>query len=217
MNITIGKAKDNDFVVDDPHVSRHHAALTYTEEQRFQLEDFDSSNGTFVNGNQIAKKIVAPTDEIVLGKDYRLDMAELLHSQNDYAEEFNQLESVYANYSAAKVKVQSSNIFKTRILQMLPFAMVGVVGVILGFLGKGSPVFFIISLSITILAPTLGIYMAAKQSAKTPERLQELANQFKIDYVCPKCGTFLGEIPWESLRNKKQCPVASCRAKWVHE
>jgi rubrerythrin len=59
----------------------------------------------------------------------------------------------------------------------------------------------------------IGIYMGAKQAAKAPKMLQDLANQFKIDYVCPKCGTFLGEIPWESLANKKQCP--SCKARWT--
>jgi len=47
--------------------------------------------------------------------------------------------------------------------------------------------------------------------------LQDLANQFKIDYVCPKCGTFLGEIPWESLAKKKRCPTNGCRAKWVND
>ena len=78
-------------------------------------------------------------------------------------------------------------------------------------------VMFGLSLFITICAPTVGIYLGAKQSAKIPQLLQDLTNQFKIDYVCPKCGTFLGEIPWESLRNRKQCPMPSCKAKWVSE
>lgn len=95
--------------------------------------------------------------------------------------------------------------------------MPGIVGVVIGFLGKGSPELFGISLLITICAPTVGIYLGAKQSAKIPQQLQDIANQFKIDYVCPKCGTFLGEIPWESLKNRKQCPVSSCKAKWVRE
>ena len=91
------------------------------------------------------------------------------------------------------------------------------IGVVIGFLGKGSPEFLAISLFITICAPTIGIYLGAKQASKTPQQLQDIANRFKIDYVCPKCGTFLGEIPWESLRNRKQCPVSSCKAKWVSE
>ena len=39
MNITIGKAADNDFVVDDASVSRHHARLTKDSDGCLFLED----------------------------------------------------------------------------------------------------------------------------------------------------------------------------------
>jgi hypothetical protein len=85
----------------------------------------------------------------------------------------------------------------------------------MGFLGRANKPFFVISFIIAICAPTLGIYLGARQAAKIPALLQNLANKFKIDYVCPKCGTFLGDIPWESLHNKKNCPASSCKANWV--
>lgn len=215
--ITIGKANDNEYVVNDPSVSRHHARLTYEEEGHWILEDLGSTNGTFVNGIQIARKQVTSKDVIKLGDSYVLNLAKVLKANNDYSEEFAALKQVYDNYIQAKIKIQSSNQFKTRLLQSLPFALPGIIGVLIGFSGKGSPALFAISLFITICAPTVGIYWGAKQSAKIPKLLQDLTNQFKIDYVCPKCGTFLGEIPWESLRNRKHCPVSSCKAKWVSE
>lgn len=217
MIIRIGKAADNEVVTDDAHVSRHHARLTRDNEGRLLLEDLGSTNGTFVNGCQVMRKHVVPTDVIRLGDVTEWRVAELLKYNNDYSEEFKALKKVYDDYIEAKVRIQSSNQFKTRLMQSLPFAIPGVVGVIVGFLGKGSPAWFGISLLITVCAPMIGIYFGAKQSARTPGQLQALANQFKIDYVCPKCGTFLGEVPWESLRNRKQCPVASCKAKWVSE
>ena len=169
MIIKIGKAVDNNFIVNDPHVSRHHAQLIH-EEEGWILEDLNSTNGTFVNGVQIVKKSVTLTDTIKLGDNY-----------------------------------------------VLPFALPGIIGIIIGFLGERNPLLLGVSLFIAICAPTIGIYLGAKQSAKIPLLLQDLVNQFKIDYVCPKCGTFLGEVPWESLRNRKQCPVSSCKAKWVSE
>ena len=214
MIIKIGKAKDNDFIANDPHVSRHHARLIREDGGNLLLEDTGSTNGTFVNGAQIVKKRVTPTDHIRLGDSYVLNLSEVLKYNNDYSDEFAALKKVYDDYIQAKVKIQSSNQFKTRLFQSLPFALPGIVGVVIGFLGKGSPELFGISLLITICAPTVGIYLGAKQSAKIPQQLQDIANQFKIDYVCPKCGTFLGEIPWESLKNRKQCPVSSCKAKW---
>lgn len=217
MKIKIGKAEDNDFVVNDPHVSRYHACLIREDSDYWTLEDKGSTNGTFVNGSQIVKKRITSNDLILLGDSYKLNLPEVLKFNNDYSEEFATLKSIYDNYVQTKVKIQSSNQFKTRLFQSLPFALPGVIGVVIGFLGKGSPELFGLSLFITVFAPTVGIYLGAKQSAKIPQLLQDITNQFKIDYVCPKCGTFLGEIPWESHRNRKQCPVSSCKAKWVSE
>ena len=50
--LSIGRLADNDIVIDDPGVSRHHARLTWRE-NRWVLEDLNSSNGTFVNGQRI--------------------------------------------------------------------------------------------------------------------------------------------------------------------
>ena len=215
MIIRLGKATDNEVVADHPHVSRHHARLTRDQEGRLLLEDLGSTNGTFVNDAQVLRKYVVPTDRVRLGDASEWLVSEILKYNNDYSAEFELLKRVYDDYVDAKVKIQSANQFKTRLLQSLPFAIPGIVGVIVGFLGKGSMTWFSVSLLITVCAPMIGIYLGAKQSARTPAQLQALANQFKIDYVCPKCGTFLGEVPWESLRNRKQCPA--CQAKWVSE
>ena len=49
MKIKIGKAEDNDFIVNDPHVSRHHACLVREDHGCWLLEDLGSTNGTFVH------------------------------------------------------------------------------------------------------------------------------------------------------------------------
>ena len=154
MIIRIGKASDNDFVVNDPHVSRYHAKLIREEGGCWLLEDLGSTNGTFVNGAQIIKKHVTPSDKIRLGDHYVLNISEALKSNNDYSEEFAALKQIYDDYIQAKVKIQSSNQFKTRLFQSLPFALPGVVGVVIGFLGKGSPELFGLSLFITCLLYT---------------------------------------------------------------
>ena len=217
--IRIGKPADNDFVTppDAAGVSRHHARLIRAAEGHLYIEDADSANGTFVNGDRIVRKRLALSDVVTLGGAYTLDVREVLKFNNDYTDEFDALKTVYDNYIREKIRIQSSNQFKTRLFQTLPFAAVGIVGLIVGAVGRHHRVVFLVSLVLTIVAPMLGVYLGARQSAKIPALLQELANRFKIDYVCPKCGTFLGEIPWESLAKKKRCPVSGCRAKWVNE
>jgi hypothetical protein len=178
------------------------------------IEDLLSTNGTFVNGAQVLKKRISMSDKIVLGSNYQLNISEALKSKNDYREEFAALKPVYDEFVAQKVRIQSATTFRSRLFQALPFALPGIVGVAIGFSGKGSPLFLGISLLVAVCAPAAGVYFGAKQAAKAPKLLQDLSHRFKIDYVCPKCGAFLGEIPWESLANKKQCHAPGCKAKW---
>ncbi len=215
MKIKIGKAVDNKLIINDPQVSRYHALLTQEENGDLLLEDLGSTNGTFVNGGQIVKKKVIVEDKVTFGTDYTLYVSDILKSDNNYSEEFARLKNVYDIYIKEKIRIQSSSQFKTRLFQSLPFAVIGVFGIVMGFMGHANKSLFIVSFILAVCAPTIGIYFGARQAAKIPAQLQNLANQFKIDYVCPKCGTFLGEIPWESLRNKKQCPMSSCKAKWI--
>jgi DNA-binding response OmpR family regulator len=62
--ISIGRWEDNDVVVDDRWVSRHHAQVR-REEEGYVIRDLDSKNGTFVNGQRIAVPTpLADGDEI---------------------------------------------------------------------------------------------------------------------------------------------------------
>src|SRR5260370_1153134 len=49
----IGRASDNDIVLADLGVSRHHAELRNTGDGRYAIVNLDSSNGTFLNGARV--------------------------------------------------------------------------------------------------------------------------------------------------------------------
>ena len=98
MIIKIGKANDNDYVVNASHVSRRHAQLTRDVDGCLLLIDMDSANGTYVNGSRIEKKRVSQTDTIMLGDRYSLNLPEVLKSRNDYSEEFAALKEIYDKY-----------------------------------------------------------------------------------------------------------------------
>ena len=50
--ITIGRTPENSICIQDTNVSRRHGILV-RDGDNYQLHDFKSSNGTFVNGEQI--------------------------------------------------------------------------------------------------------------------------------------------------------------------
>lgn len=64
--IVIGRARDADFRIDNPGVSRRHAAV-YWSNGEVVLEDLGSTNGTMVNGYPISSTVITPQDVVVIG------------------------------------------------------------------------------------------------------------------------------------------------------
>ncbi len=67
--LKVGRKSSNDVVIDDPHVSSHHAEIRYDEEQQgYFIKDLDSHNGTRVNGEKITAEVTFKEgDTIVFG------------------------------------------------------------------------------------------------------------------------------------------------------
>jgi ABC-type multidrug transport system ATPase subunit len=66
-SLRIGRAPDNDLVLDDLLVSRYHAELRTRPDGGFEIADLGGQNGTFVNGRRIATQVLAGNDSIGVG------------------------------------------------------------------------------------------------------------------------------------------------------
>lgn len=65
---TIGSDSSCDIVVESPTVSGRHCRLT-ADGSQLTLTDLESTNGTFVNGNQLSgSTVVSPADRVTLGQ-----------------------------------------------------------------------------------------------------------------------------------------------------
>ncbi|OOK84428.1 ABC transporter family protein [Mycobacterium kansasii] len=65
-SVTIGRATDNDVVIQDVLASRHHAFLTMTP-LGTEIRDAHSVNGTFVNGVRVGSAILSDGDVVTIG------------------------------------------------------------------------------------------------------------------------------------------------------
>ncbi len=66
----IGRALENELVVSDLQVSRHHAEFHSTPDGRMEIRDLGSHNGTYVNGQPIPKggsQLLGPADIVGVG------------------------------------------------------------------------------------------------------------------------------------------------------
>lgn len=201
----IGRDEDNDIKIIKSQISGHHCTITILSENIILIEDNDSTNGTFLNGLRVKRALITPTDEVILANlKINFDKIFSKHTQkpplvqspkavaqipnnNDFSEDFIQLKIVYETFRDAKLSLMGQGTLKQKGLQAA-LSFIPFVGSALG-----------------ILATT---------TVNPQEKIFALTEEFKINYVCPKCKRFLGDLPWKNLANQKKCSV--CKAIWVN-
>lgn len=97
--ITIGRAPENNVVLEDLLVSRRHALLRRSGQQ-WELIDLGSANGTYVNGARIGRRVIGPDDIVGIGH-------QLLHLSGDRLAEY--VDTGDVSYAASNLKVMTKN------------------------------------------------------------------------------------------------------------
>ena len=64
---TVGRVEDNTFQIPDPSVSSHHCEILLRGVEVI-IRDLDSTNGTFINGQQITEATLKPSQILRLGQ-----------------------------------------------------------------------------------------------------------------------------------------------------
>jgi pSer/pThr/pTyr-binding forkhead associated (FHA) protein len=73
---TLGRAPDNDIILEDLKVSRQHAVIAFTE-GRYSITDLESANGTFVNGLRIRESHPLRAEDVISLGDTELTFYEV--------------------------------------------------------------------------------------------------------------------------------------------
>src|SRR4030065_958798 len=63
--VTIGRDISNDIVINDAEVSRNHARLIL-ERDRYKIEDLNSTNGTYIDGQRLIGPHLLAIGEIIM-------------------------------------------------------------------------------------------------------------------------------------------------------
>ncbi len=64
---TVGRVEDNTFQIPDPSVSSHHCEIILRGTDVL-IRDLNSTNGTFINGQQITESVLKPSQILRLGQ-----------------------------------------------------------------------------------------------------------------------------------------------------
>ena len=121
----IGRALENELVVSDLQVSRHHAEFHATPQGRFEIHDLGSHNGTYVNGQPLPKSgsaVITPQDTVGVGHStFRL--------VGDRLEEFVDTGEVSFSARHLTVKVDNGKVILDNVTFGVPEkSLIGVIG-----------------------------------------------------------------------------------------
>uniref|UniRef100_UPI0015EF240D ABC transporter ATP-binding protein/permease n=1 Tax=Streptomyces albidus (ex Kaewkla and Franco 2022) TaxID=722709 RepID=UPI0015EF240D len=121
----IGRALENELVVSDLQVSRHHAEFRASPQGRFEIHDLGSHNGTYVNGQPLPKSgsaVITPQDTVGVGHStFRL--------VGDRLEEFVDTGEVSFSARHLTVKVDNGKVILNNVTFGVPEkSLVGVIG-----------------------------------------------------------------------------------------
>jgi len=207
--IIIGRqVEKGNYQIDEQYklVGRRHARLIRKPEG-FYIEDLDSANGTFVNSKSVKVKKIVSSDKVMLGGQnyYELNLAKAMKmlpmSDQEFQAAFQNLKKVYDHYQKTKVKIQKESQGMMMIKRSIPMALPGIAMMFL----KNFPALQIFGGVLSAVAMVICSIWASKSMAKTPELINNLREQFLMDYVCPNCGQDFGERPWENIKRQGKC------------
>lgn len=175
-----------------------------------RLKNLNINAYTYVNGRAVEAKAVTRNDSIELGTDrYPLNWNAL---SPFLPADIRSLQVVWDNYEQQNIALQISE----RKFNTLRSAtgLITMIAIALGIFTGGRSTWYIALYALAIITSLLFFVKAYVDSAKIPQKRQDLTRQFQHDYVCPQCGHFLGNQPYHILVQNDHCP--KCKTQFIH-
>lgn len=214
---TIGAAEDADITYAQSGVSRKHLQVEYLDKDQLRLTDLESTNGTYINGEEIATSYLSPQDKLRLGA-YEVHVPELfqkiqqlhIQSKTDLREEFEAVKKDFRNFQTQREKIETSGSRKATYIKI--GSSLSII-VILFLLGDRLPANLRYPLITGAGLLAAAFTMTDKGRTQRRDKLDILYAEYEDKLVCPKCQFPLIRHSLAYWEMKKNCP--KCKAKWV--
>lgn len=229
MEIIVGRQGCQRMQITDTTVSRKHCKLTPIGDDKYTLENL-SQSGTYVDGNNILKTTVTANTIIRLGSSFSVKVEDLIPQTHPSAlstpppsskpdteipiYSIAPLKDVWNNYHDTLQKIQKEQRTTGLLRSASPIFTLGSgsISMFSRSLGLDESVMYI-TMAMTFIGLLLMIYSFYKSYKEDSMTLREKATEdFQNKYICPnpKCQHFVGNQPYNILRQNKNCPYCKC-------
>lgn len=188
-------------------VSRQHLSLTDKGDGKWQINNLNDQNVTYVNGVAIESKVVSEKDKIELGSSRYVLQWSLFSLPKIEIVDIRHLKAVWEKYE--EVKKETAIADKKFQVARSGTGIITMAAIICGTQEHG-PIYLIIY-AIAIGLSVIFLIVAWSRTEKTPEILEQAKKIFKMKYVCPKCGRFIKD-EYDLIEEGDSCKF--CKSKF---
>lgn len=222
--ITIGRDPENLHIINRGEISRKHCRIKFISPLLIEIEDLNSTNGTYVDGEKLepnAQILVTTRATIRLGKEYELDLPSILpqiqnlnkvvppslQEKNKNSDSgpreanisesaaFKELETIWKDYLSRHKTAQSKALGFT------------IGGSVLG-IGAAVATAAVGPLGLVLMAGggILGKYLGQLETSRIQNDLT-FEDMFLVAYSCPRCKESFQKKPWITIRECFKCKL----------
>ncbi|MBO4306987.1 MAG: FHA domain-containing protein [Bacteroidales bacterium] len=202
-----------------------HCRIDIADDGTMRLTNLKAQNVTYVNGVEIATKVINTGSLVELGVNrYRLDIPAVIDTASKIVAKvvptqpktysIAHLETVWNQHREKMMAIRKRQ-HKNQLLTRIPMIFTLGSGVIstLAKTSEWGGNIMIITLSMTGIGLLLMIYGFIRSALeKTLEKTEAENEDFKHKYACPnpECGIPLGNVDFDILKRRKRCPNCGC-------
>ncbi len=190
-------------------VSRQHISLTSKDNGKWQIKNLNDQNVTFVNGIAIECKTITEFDKVELGKSHFVFEWELLKLLEDSYIDVTPLEKIWNEYNDANINITKRQ-KNLGLLASIPIAITMLGGLIASIASDDVKPYAYIFTATALVVMVYGFYK--RFTDNSIDEREKLKKDFQRNYICPKCGHFLGFVDYDILIQNEGC--LSCKTKY---
>lgn len=234
MRVVLGRGQIGQLHLKDASISRKHCEIEPMGNNRFRVKDLGSTNGTYLDGRMISEDYLSGESRLTLGEHllkYSLSEVYFLATNQDRASvslepeqmsnlvqqtnlresndkhrrAFAELETYYASYNEEVLRIEKNKVVVIGGIRYIPTIIVALLSLVL-------PREYMVWAGAVAL-PTLlvSIMLSSRLQANYTDRLYQMREDFKNNWICPACSKSLGSNSWQMLKRQGKCPHCSIR------
>lgn len=208
-------------------VSRAHCRLTVDfsddAERRvkdLKLQNLKAQNITCVDGLEIEVKAIGEYARVQLGFErYQMDLRQVLAGMRKLLPPFtvppkyyciSQLRTVWENYDKTRLGLQLAEQKRNNLRGL--GGIFSTAAILLAFIPSLGALRFV-AMGISLVLGLCFFFRGFNSKCSLAVKLHDLDEDFRKKYVCPnpECRHFLGNVPYDVLRQNKGCGFCKCR------